>query len=801
MRLYSVCAICLFLTARLFSQNKPAVVSGQVNDRADKSPLPFVTASILLERDSTLVSVVLSDEEGVFVFDGIRSGRYILSLSYVGYVTFREPVLVGTLSDYLDLGKFGMEMNSRQLEEVVIEGKADEVSGRMDKKTFDLTANTSQSGGSVLQAIKNLPGVTTDQDGKVLLRGSDKVMVLIDGKQTALTGFNTQTGLDNIPASAVEKIEIINSSNAKYDASGSAGIINIVYKKATQSGFSGKAGMAAGAGALFIKRENLPGIDPQYQHTPKVNPSLSLNYRKEKVNLFFQGDYLYTQTLNKNEFVDRYYDDGSVVKQQTRRNRNTGMGTARGGIDWNRDENDQFTFSGLFGSEKIIDHGEEPFFNGSMEPLRLWQFLEDELKTTAMASAALRHRFKQPGRLLSAGLNYTFHRENEKYFFTNVLPVSTSDESYKLISDEHVADLNLDYQRPLKQGRFETGLKVRRRIIPTNMQFYPGPDSVMDVGAGGLAKYKEVIPALYCNYVYENNKIELEAGLRAEYVDVRYEVDPGHNTYKSDGYRYAQPFPNARFAFRINDQNKFSVFYNRRVDRPSEVDIRVFPKYDDAEIVKVGNPGVKPQFTNNFEAGYKNTRKKGYFYAAAYYRIVDGTITRIAVTAPGKNIIYNVMHNAGRSENSGLEAVFSVEAAKWLSFNLNGNWYINRIESFQVENKYPVPSLFSAPSQSVISGNLKITAGFHLPARTEIQMVAIYQAPDVVPQGRTDYRFSVDIGIKRMIQNNKGEVFINATDILSTLVIRRTVYGQGFHYVSADYYETQVIRVGYTRKF
>ena len=126
-----------------------------------------------------------------------------------------------------------------------------------------------------MQAMQNLPGVTV-QDGKIQLRGNDKVAVLMDGKQTALTGFGNQTGLDNIPASSIDRIEIINNPSAKYDANGNAGIINIIYKKNKDEGLNGKIGFATGLGALWVKKENLPTIRPQYQNTPKVNPSVSV---------------------------------------------------------------------------------------------------------------------------------------------------------------------------------------------------------------------------------------------------------------------------------------------------------------------------------------------------------------------------------------------------------------------------------------------------------------------------------------------------------------------------------------------
>ena len=305
------------------------------------------------------------------------------------------------------------------------------------------------------------------------LRGSDKVIVLIDGKQTALTGFGNQRGLDNIPASAIERIEIINNPSAKYDANGNAGIINIIYKKEVKEGFNGKAGLAVGVGALWIKKENYPTIRPQYQATPKINPSISINYRKKKINLFVQADNLYTETLNKNEFTDRYYDNGDVVRQQLKRNRDTNFLTIKGGFDYYLDDHNTLTVSGLLSSEKIIDHGDEPFFNEDLtERLRLWQFLEDESKTTGTFLANWQHKFTQPGRLLTVGFNYTFHREDEKYYFTNTMPDYKGEDSFKLLSDEHVTDVTLDYVQPLKYGRFEMGAKIRRRYIPTNMQFF-----------------------------------------------------------------------------------------------------------------------------------------------------------------------------------------------------------------------------------------------------------------------------------------------------------------------------------------
>ncbi|HRH46740.1 MAG TPA: outer membrane beta-barrel family protein, partial [Pyrinomonadaceae bacterium] len=502
------------------------------------------------------------------------------------------------------------------------------------------------------------------------------------------------------------------------------------------------------------------------------------------------------------EFVTRTYDDGTIIRQQLKRNRNTNYFTSKAGIDWYINEKNTLTVSGLFGSEKIIDRGDQPFFNSDLSTrLRLWQFLEDELKTTAMASAMYQHKFKQAGHLLNVGFNYSFHREDEKYFYDNYLPTSTGTDAFKLLSDEQVYDFNVDYIKPLKYGRIETGVKFRYRNIPTNMDFQAGANSVLDTNAGGWATYNEVIPALYGNYVFENEKWEAELGLRVEYVKIDYKVNPNHNTYTSDGYDYIQPFPNFRLAYKINDRNKLSLFYNRRVDRPNEVDIRIFPKYDDAEIIKVGNPALRPQFTNSFELGYKTSWKSGYFYSAAYYRFANATITRISTIVPNSNLIYAIFQNAGKSHNTGLEIVLNQDIAKWYSFNINANAYYNQIDAFTVENLYPVPHTFSANKQTIFSGNVKLNNNFHLPKNFELQVTAVYLAPDIIPQGKIGQRFSLDLGLKKSIQKGKGELFLNANDLLNTMVIKKEIQGNGFSYTSADYYETQVIRLGYSYKF
>lgn len=345
------------------------------------------------------------------------------------------------------------------------------------------------------------------------------------------------------------------------------------------------------------------------------------------------------------------------------------------------------------------------------------------------------------------------------------------------------------------------GLKIRRRTIPTDMQFFPGLNSPIDVNAGGWADYKETIPAAYANYVLETNHFEMETGLRFEYVKVKYDVNPNHNTYQSDGYDYARPFPNLRLAYKIDQNNKVSMFYNRRVDRPNEVDIRIFPKYDEPELLKVGNPTLRPQFTNTIELGYRLNWKRGNIYAATYHKMINATITRIATQVPGNTILYNIFQNAGRSYQTGGEIILQQEIASWYAANASAAIYRNKNNAFTITNRYPVPTVYNMAEESITSGNLKLNNVFKLKNQTQVQLSGVYLAKDIIPQGTIGSRFSVDLGIKKQIQKGKGEVFLNGTDILNTLKTKRSIIGNGFTYNSTDYFETQVFRLGYSYKF
>ncbi|MDY0197972.1 MAG: TonB-dependent receptor [Tenuifilaceae bacterium] len=793
--------ILMLIFVSAFAQIKNAVVSGIVRDEQSKELLPYVNVTVTSKEGSFLTGTI-TNEKGMFTLEGLSTGDYSVKISYIGYSEQNLPLHVGRLNSFLDFGTIVLAESATELEEVTVTAARVEVSSKMDKKSFAIDDNLSQQGGSVLQVMQNLPGVTIDRDGKIFLRGSDKITVLIDGKQTAITGMGSQSGLDNIPASAIASVEIINNPSAKYDASGMAGIINIVFKKDQEFGWNGKASLTVGVGALAEKEPNVVGIRDQYRFTPKINPSFSTNYKQEKVNFFVQADLLYHKQMMKNEFTLRSFDNSDRVNQQFLENRTQPIYNIKARIDYNPNRRNTFTFSTLFNYREYTDLGDIAYDDIDGNRTRLWQYFENEVNQTLFATITHKHSFNQPGHSLISSFNYSFRRKDELFYFTNkkYSPNSIGTDTTGLLADENIFDLIVDYSKPLKSGRLELGTKQRARIFPNNIYFKPGDNSILDPSLAGSAEYREWLSAVYGTYIYERKEFELEAGLRVEYANVDYLVDPNHSVYSSTGFDYIDPFPSVRATWLISDNSRLSAFYNRRVDRPDEKDLRTFPTYASPEILSMGNPNLQPQFTQSVELGYRQSWSGGYLYSAAYHRMSTSILTKI-ITVVELNLLAQVNQNADKGQNTGVELVLNQQLGRNVRLNANGNIYRNSIGAFTIVNAYPSDVTYTGQEQSIIAGNAKVNLIAKVLKGTELQITGIYLAPDIIPQGKILARYSVDAGLTKKIQTGKGELFINASDILNTLVMRYEIEGTTFKLNSHDYYETQVVRVGYQYRF
>ncbi|WP_397445378.1 TonB-dependent receptor domain-containing protein [Polaribacter sp. R77954] len=797
--------ILLLLSVVAFSQ-KTITITGQIVDKETLEILPFVSISVNKETSNTIVTGAISDDNGRFEIKNLATGTYIVVVSYLGYQTEKRKVSSGGLNPIFDLGKIEINTTAESLDEITIEAKRATINAALDKKTFSLTENIAQSGGSVMDAMKTMPGVAFDQDGKVILRGSDKVVVLIDGKQSSITGFGNQKGLSNIPASNIERIEIINNPSAKYDANGFAGIVNIIYKKEKQTGLNGDVGLSFGLGALSKRKADTPTDLGSYDVNPKLIPSLNFNYRTKKLNYFLQSEFILQEALPNNEFTTRNYDDGRNISSQVPENRRQFRSIITGGMDWEITENDAITIAAMYDREKHIDTSQVAFIDlNNKVRNRLYTWKEEEVTSYINASINYKHNFEQVGHSLSANAQYTRGLEDESYFLNDSSAVRIGRDMTNIRAIEHTTSLSSDYTKALSNGKLELGLKARFRNLPVEYTINRGNESIIYPDLGDFSTWKENLYAFYGNYILEKERFDVEAGLRAEQTDVSYELDPVNAYYASnDAYDYFELFPSVRFTFKMNDNNKLSVFYNRRIDRPGEPELRVFPKYDDPELLKVGNPYLRPQFTNSVEAAHRYNWGSGSLFSAVYYRQISGAYQRvfsIDTSNPDYDIVNRIYENTGESTNAGIEILFSQDLTENWKLIASTNIYQNNIKAFQGTLLFPFVRAFSIEKTSDTAGDFKITNSFTLPLAIEAQVTGLYYSKRNMPQGDQLARSSVDFGLKKSMWDKKGEITLSASDLFNQFGLRQQIKGEGFTALYENNFETQIIRLGMKYKF
>ncbi len=785
----------ILLSTASFAQGVgSATVSGRVVDATDATRISFATVIIRDAESGDTASVAVAGEDGRFRFQGLRPGRYAIHVRFPGYSPTQVDVLVSNLNPSYDLGDLRMT-RIETLEQVRVTASAVQAAG-IDSRVYTIGEGASQSTGSIMDALKGIPGVTVDREGKVLLRGSDRVAILIDGRQSSLTGFGSQRGLDNVSAANIEAIEVIHNPSAGFDAAGMAGIINIIYRQDRKLGLSGEMGLSLGVGALTKQRADLPTDIGSYSTNEKIIPSLSLNYSRGRIRSFLQGEYLLQHDLPNNEFTTRYYDDGRVIESQVPENRRQWHYLIRAGSDIASGSN-TFTVSGIYDLETHIDRAQVPFIlaaSGQRE--RFWFWREKESTGFANASANWKHDFDTPGHKLNVNLQYTRGWEDEAYSLNEESAVRVGTDNTHVDAVEHTVPLSLDYTRPLSSGRIELGGKLQRRWLPVTYKVERGVQSVIYPGLGDRTDWDEDLLAIYGNLVRVKDTYTLEAGLRLERTWVEYRV-PEENIYypTSDSYGSLEAFPNVKLTYALDAHHRVIAAYNRRIDRPGEPELRIFPKYDDPELLKVGNPYLRPQLTHVFELGIDRSWSGGSVRASSYYRSTKDAFQRVFAideSNPNYDVVNRVYENVGHSSQTGVEVVGEQQVTRPWQLSASVNWFVTKVDSFRTMLLFPTTRPFSIRASRDDSWDVTLKNRFRLPWSAEFEASQVYYSARTIPQGRERARSSFDIAASLPLYNDRAELSFTFTDVFNNFGIRRDVSGDGFRASYQNLFETQV---------
>jgi outer membrane receptor protein involved in Fe transport len=793
------------------SAQQGATLSGRILDTASRTPIALTEVVIERAQSGDTVSATVARQDGRFVVVGLAPGRYTVRTSFPGFFPEQRDLVVSEVNPSYDLGDILLR-NVGALAGITVAVDAVRTAG-IDTQVFRLDQGASQATGSVLDALKNLPGLTVDEEGRVSLRGSDQVAILIDGRQSSLTGFGSQRGLENVPAANIAAIEIINNPSASLDATGMAGVINIIYKQERSLGFSGEVGLSVGVGQFTRQRADLPPSGPTTSQAPvgsfttneKIAPALSLNYNTAGVRTFLHAEYLTQHDLPNNEFHTRYYDDGRVVQSQVPENRKQTHYIFRAGADLLRGGGNTITLSAIYDVEDHTDRAQVPYILETGQRDRLWFWREQE--QTGLANGALewKHAFPTPGHELDVNLQFSKAWEDEQYWLNEESSVRVGTDMTHLKANEYTLPLSIDYTRPLASGRVELGGKLQTRWLPIGYETERGTRSVIYPGLGDSSDWGEDLFAGYVNLVRAKESYTVEAGVRAEQTNVEYSI-PQENIYypSSDAYDYFELFPNVKLTRTLGGGYRVVAAYNRRINRPGEPELRIFAKYDDPELLKVGNPYLRPQLTNVFELGVARSWTGGSVSTAAYHRDITDAFKRIFAidsSNPNYDVVNKIYHNVGKSRQTGVQVLFEQDIAAPWRVSGSVNWLVVDIDAFETTLLFPQRRQFALAASSDATWDFNVSNQVELPGAGDLRLGYIYYAARDVPQGRERARSALDLAATWPLMDERAEVNFTFTDIFNDFAVRTDIVGQGFTALYENLLETQVATVAVRLRF
>ncbi len=659
--------IFLLFPAMLANAQDSLTVKGIVRDNNEKA-LTAVTVSLVNAADSSLVKLALTTPDGRYEFRAVKTGSYRVLASFVGFGQQYSPVFDLTAEKELPVIK--MEPQAQSLTGVTVQAKRPMVEAKLDKMVVNVDASPSNASNNVLELLEKSPGISVDRDGNISLKGKQGVTVLMDGKQTYLSGQELANLLKSMSAGQLDQIEIMTQPSAKYDAAGNSGIINLRTKKTKAMGFNGSVSVAY--------------IQGNY---PKSPNSFNFNLRKGKVNFFSSGGYTYWISDSK-QHLNRKFSNTAITSEfdQNGWQKNTSKSyNLRIGMDYAASAKTSIGFmvngtrNGTVGHN--ISNGN--FYNKGVTTPDSTIFATNNRKNVfknLTANINFRHQLNKNGREITADLDYVKYRSELNQYTDNQMRYPSAPVSQYLLrailpTEIDVYTAKADYTHPLgKEAKFEAGVKTSLVKTDNNAPYETWDTNqgkwVDDVRKDHFA-YDEQISAVYVNFNKQFRKWGLQAGLRGEHT---------HSTgkqvliSKSISRNYFQLFPTAYISYSMNDKNQFGLNYGRRITRPNYQDMNPFQKFLDLYTFNQGNPYLTPQFTHNVElshifAGKLNT--------SVNYTYTTDIINDILKQNDETKVTYQTKENVASNRNIGLTINYNTSLNKWWTVSLYANGYNN----------------------------------------------------------------------------------------------------------------------------
>ena len=742
-------------------------IIGTIVESASAVPMEYTSIAVYRVTDSSLVTGTVSNTDGEFRLEDVPFGRYYLEIKFVGYEkAVYDPVIVSRDNRMVDIGQLKLSLSTEALDEVEIVADQRRVEYKIDKKVVNVSEDLSAAGGTAVDVLENTPSVTVDIEGNVSLRGSGSFTVLINGKPTVLDAADA---LRQIPASSIQNIEIITNPSVKYDPDGNGGIINVVLKKQIEKGTTGIVNASVG-------RNN------------KYRFDALLNRRTGKMNYFIGGNFsdnLYDGSLVREHIT---YLDGGIQEHNDATgdfNFIRGGYQVKAGMDYDFSPNSNLAFEASGGQYKFgidrsntsheytIPASEDFYFINTNVMTRNRTYFSGNLNYTQTFDTSAHKLVMMANFSRSTGEgteDLEFQETNENY---EVIPSDLSQSNRNLETDGGMEyRLQLDYTKPLANGKFEAGYQARIDDELEDFVFQEyDPDTdqwnAVDENSSEISFYRNIQGA-YAQFAGEIRKIQFQAGLRGEYTYRMIEYENFNSAYEINRFDY---YPTLHLARQFKNDHQLMMSYSKRVNRPRSYYLDSVPSFVDRQTIRIGNPGLEPEYVNSYELGYQKGWEKNFLAFEAYYRNTNNLITRVTEYDSEAGIFYQRFENINEDHVVGSELMANWQFANWLKMNASTNVYYYRIMGeLNGENI----------DNSNVTWRANANATFTVTPTSRIQANMGYHGPTVTAQGSAEGMYYVNLALRQDLFKRKLSATLQVRDLLGSMKREFTASGENF---------------------
>lgn len=771
-----------FFSLNLFAQSDKPVISGKVIDEAG-NPLEYATIVVKKEADPTNITGGITAADGTFSVQ-VNEGTYDILVEFIGFAPKSIPNK--TITSDLDLGTITLGMAAANLEEVIVTAETTQVEIRLDKKIYTIGKDLTTAGGTVSDALNNIPSVTVDIEGAISLRGNENVRILINGKPSAMAGFGDTGVLSQLPADAIERVEVVTSPSARYGAEGTAGILNIILKQEETLGFNGSISTNV-------------GIPLQ------AGVSANINYRTSDYNLFTTTGYRYGEspgnsysntkylpyTNEEGEVVDPVFD--RVIEDRETERLNSGF-YANLGMEYFLNDHSSITGVGFFrkgdDEDLTVNISERyNFMDGGDVLVQQTRRTELETEEDLGYQFALNYvnTFNDEGQKLTADLQYERDHEVQETFVDEILEFNDTEDEPDFQKEEVYTEeteeeylVQADYVLPLgEDSQFEAGLRGNFEEEITDYELsqenlLTGELEINDV-LSNVFTYNENVSALYSQYGTKLGDFSFLLGLRLEHTQLKGDIDSelseqelqeefGIPIETNFNNQYLGLFPTVNLIYELAEDENITVGYNRRINRPRGWFINPFPSRSSRTDIFQGNPNLEPAFSHAFDVGYLKRWEELTFSTSVYYQHETGSFERVEqntgrLTSEGIPITRTIPINLATNERIGAEAGLLYNPADWLRLNGSFNFF-----QFNTKGDYNGVD-YSAKNTSWFA---RFSSKVTLPAEIQWQTTAFYRGAAEEAQSTRQPMASLNMALSKEILNDNATITLNVQDILNS---------------------------------